>query len=461
MRDGGGLDGGVDASFDGSLDAEPNDAEPNDGGTSEVRRIPDRAIVRWLQVEPPWWIEERLAPQPKVEGDRDLGPRAIVRAAPERTIVWQPDDTDRLVDGCMHPDGTWSAVGVDAGRRIFVARGGSAGLSVRALLDDPTLRDEPLAWLDAPKDTLRVGSLSEASPKIACEAEHVWISLMSEDNAVLLYRGVVHEGAWDVTQRTVVAPAMVVTPFLPIGGSYDDFDAVVAPYVTHLARDTAGRVFVAWQADRSRVARYNATFGTELSLLREELHPREATLDTFVVGLDPDGTRAFAVVVGIPDVEDEVFGLALGPTRVAVLGRHRRELGRDNTELHAMIAELSHDGVPIAATSFDAADSALAQSGAYDGDTLYVGGSEGWRQNPSGRSVFEPGAPFLVRLEGSPRRIEREDVPSTSGHAELRALALDRDTLLLGGHENGPLTHTADSDPSRVRSDAWWVARPR
>jgi hypothetical protein len=27
---------------------------------------------------------------------------------------------------------------------------------------------------------------------------------------------------------------------------------------------------------------------------------------------------------------------------------------------------------------------------------------------------------------------------------------------LIGGHENGPLTHTADADPSRVRSDAWW-----
>src|SRR5690606_34298011 len=173
--------------------------------------------------------------------------------------------------------------------------------------------DEPLAWIDEPKDALRVGALSEASPKIVCEAEHVWISLMSEDNAVLLYRGVAHDGAWTLAHRTVVAPAMVITPFLPIGGSYDDFDAMVAPYVTHLARDAGGRVFVAWLADRSRVARYNATFGTELSLLREVLHPRDATLDTFVVGLDPDGTRAFAVVVGIPDVEDEIFGLTLGP----------------------------------------------------------------------------------------------------------------------------------------------------
>ncbi|MCZ7679155.1 MAG: hypothetical protein M5U28_10545 [Sandaracinaceae bacterium] len=37
--------------------------------------MPERAIVAWLESSPaePWWVEERLAPQPSVAGDRDVG----------------------------------------------------------------------------------------------------------------------------------------------------------------------------------------------------------------------------------------------------------------------------------------------------------------------------------------------------------------------------------------------------
>ncbi len=430
------------------------------GGDLREGRFPDRSLVRLLRAAPHerWWIEERLAPQPRVVGDFDLGPRAIVRSVGDaRVTVWAPPESERLVDACARADDTWSAVGIDAARRLFVAHGDLDGLARRATLEDPSLRDEPLAWLSGPRDALRVGPLSEASPKVVCDGADTVVSLMSEDFAVLVYR--LQDGS-AAPQRTLVGPATGATPYLPIGGSYDDFDAMVAPYVIHLALAPSGRVFVAWLADRTRVLRYNEAFGTELDLVRAELYPREGTYDSFVSGVDRDGTRAFTSVIGVPDVEDELFGLVAGPERVAVIGRHRRELGRDNVELHAMVSELDHDGRRAAVTSIDLEDSALAQTAAYDGETLYVGGTEGWRQNPSGRSVFTPGSPFLVRLHGPGRRVvERvEGVPTTSGHAELRTMIFAEDRWLIGGHENGPLTHTADADPSRVRSDAWWAA---
>jgi hypothetical protein len=431
-----------------------------DGGSPDLRggRFPDRSLARFLRAAPHdrWWIEERLAPQPRVAGDFDLGPRAIVRNVGDvRVTVWAPPETERLVDACVRADDTWSGVGIGADRQVFVAHGDRDGLVRRATLEDPSLRDEPLAWLNGPRDALRVSPLSEASPKIVCDGADTVVSLMSEDFAVLAYR--LRGSA--APQRTLVAPATAVTPFLPIGGSYDDFDAMVAPYVTHLALAPSGRVFVAWLADRTRVLRYNAAFGTELDLVREQLYPRQGTYDSFVAGVDRDGTRAFTSVIGVPDVEDELFGLVAGPERVAVIGRHRRELGRDNVELHAMVSELDHEGRTMAVTSIDLEDSALAQTAAYDGDSLYVGGTEGWRQNPSGRSVFTPGSPFLVRLSGPTRRhVQRvEGVPATSGHAELRTMLFAEGRWLIGGHENGPLTHTADADPSRVRSDAWWA----
>lgn len=425
-------------------------------------RVPDRAIVEWLPSSgsEPWWIEERIAPQPMVAGDRDLGPRAIVRAAPAREVVWRPADSDRLTDACRHPSGEWSAVGVEADGRIFLARGDARGLFDRIVLDDPDLAGDSRAWLETPREVPRIGALSEASVSVAADGEDVVVTLMSEDFAVLAYRWRRESNAFVRGPRTLVSPAAYVTPYLPIGGSYDDFDAVVSPYQTRLAVDEEGRAFVAIFADRSRLDRHDAVFGTDLDLLRDQLHPRQNTSDALVLRIDRDGTVAFARVVGTVDVEDEIFGIAVGAERVAVLGRSRRELGRDNTELHAMISELTLDGEPLGTTTFDADGSALAQSAGYDANDLWVGGTEGWRQNPSGRSVFEPGAPFLVRLTDAAtgsRSIDRFDalVPHTTGHAELRAVRVEEATLLLAGHENGPLTHTGDGDRSRIRSDAY------
>ncbi len=464
---GGATDGGAD---DG---AAPGDdvASPD---VARTERIADRSLIEWMSPDPaePWWIEERIAPQPSQPGDYELGPRSIVRAAPDRRVVWQAPDSERMTDACRHPSGEWSAAGVDADRRVFLARGNADGLLDRVLLEDPELVNDSRAWASNPRTVPRVWSWSEQSVSIVADGEGVVLALMTEDDAVLAYRFARRGGAFERGPRALVSPAASRTVFLPIGGSYDDFDAVTAPFLVHLGVDGNGRAFVAQFADNNRIRSHNAKMGTSLELLRDKLRPREGTQDVLVSGVDRDGSIAFATVVGMPDVEDEVFGLAVGEGRLAVLGRHRRELGRDNTEIHVMVAELSAAGIPLATTSFDALDSGLAQSGAYVGSQLWVGGTEGWVQNPSGRSVSDQGQPFLVRLSDDPaargrRVVERFDslLPPTSGHAELRALRLHTTsagatTLFVGGHENGPQTHTGDGDPSLIRSDAWWRLQP-
>lgn len=457
----------VDARDDGGAPRGAPDAPPVDAPAPEARevRVADRAVVAWMRVdsEDPWWIEERLAPEPAVRGDRGVGPRSVVRGGAARAVVWSPPDADRLTAAVSHPSGEWSAVGVDAERRVFLARGGASGLLDRRTLDDPELATDPRAWLGAPRDALRVGALSEASVAVAADGEDVVVALMSEDFAVLAYRWRREGGAYVRGPRTLVSPAVVASPFLPIGGSFDTFSATVGPYLTHLAVDARGRAFVAVHADRQRLTRHNAVLGTSLELVRERLGPRENSSDALVTRVDRDGSVGFARVVGTPDVEDEVFGLAVGASRVAVLGRSRRELGRDNTELHAMVSELDLEGVPRGTVTFDARASALAQSGVYEGEDLWVGGSEGWTQNPSGRSVLTPGRPLLLRLRdgASGRVVERADalLPQTEGHSELRALAVYRGAVFLGGHERGPLTHTGDGDRALVRADAWWCVR--
>lgn len=448
-------------------DVPPADVPPADAPPPSPRdvRVPDRAVVAWMGVTSvgPWWVEERIAPQPLVAGDRDLGPRSVVRAAPDREVVWTPPDSDRLTSAALHPSGEWSAAGVEADGRIFLAHGDARGLHDRRVLDDPALAADTRAWLSTLREVPRIGALSEASVALVADGEDVVVSLMSQDFAVLVYRWRREGGGFVRGPRTLVSPAMTVTPFLPIGGSYDDFDAVVSPYLTRLGVDRQGRAYVAVFTDRSRLTRHNAAFGTRLELVRERLTPRENSSDALVARVDRDGAVGFTRVVGTADVEDEVFGIAVGDERVAVLGRSRRELGRDNTEIHVMVSELGLDGTPLGTTTFDARDSGLAQAAAYVGPDLLVGGTDAWVQNPSGRSVFQAGRPMLLRLRGAPaRQVERLDalLPTTSGHAELRALFVSGGSLLLGGHERGPLTHTGDADRSLVRSDAWWNLRP-
>lgn len=437
-------DGGVDARADVPVDDARPDAQP-------VLRRPDRAVVAWMDPEPndSWWIEERIAPWPKVHGDRDPGRRAIVREGDE---VWAPDDDERMIDACLHPSGEWTAVGVDAAMRPFLARGDATGLIVRRALDDPELPADPRAWIDEPPDALRVGALSESSPSIDADGEDVVVALTSEHHAVVAYRWRYAEGELARGPRTLLSPARVATPFLPIGASYDNFDAVVAPFSVHLVI-VEGRTFVAAFADRGRITQHNAVMRTSLELTRSPAtleHPSDA----IVFGVDRAGVVAFTTVVGMLDRDDEPFGIAASSERIAIVGRSRREPGRDNTELHAFVAELDHQGEILDVRVWDGMKSAIAQTAAFSADgELWVAGTHDWSQNPTGISLYENGTPFVIRGLGE-WTDESSRVPATTGHAELRALAVG-DVLAVAGLENGPLTHTGDGDPTRIRSDAF------
>ncbi|UJR85488.1 hypothetical protein [Sandaracinus amylolyticus] len=429
-------------------------------------RVPDRAVIAWMRTDPSdtWWLEERIAPIAQVQGDRDPGVRAIVRAGSDgaRVVVWEPAASDRLIDAVLHPSGEWTASGVDDRWRPFLARGDRDGMRARVVLEDPTLADEPGAWLpSATRDALRVGLVSAPSVRLVADGEDVLVVLMNDSHAVLAYRVQWRDEEIERLSRTLVSPATGMLPALPMGGSYDPFDAMWAQFLVFAASDGAGRTYVACFADRSRLGAHNVYFGTEHALLRTPESGTYRPSDVLVVRIDRDGTHAWSRVVGTVDRDDLVFGIAASGERVAVIGRSRREGGHDNTELHVMIAPLSADGTVAATITWDALDSGIAQAATFDaGGTLWVGGTEGWTQNPDGLSVLRDGHPFVVRVAGG--EIARADdvLPETHGHAELRALAVQGGRVWAAGLENGPLTHTHDADPSRVRSDAWWTYSP-
>lgn len=448
-------DGGAGA--DGGL---PDGGRPEDASSPPDLhdvRVADRAVVDWMaaSVTEPWWIEERLAPWPRVAGDRDPGPRRIVRVAGEPVVVWEPDASERLTDAVLHPSGEWSAVGVGADRRPFLVRGDRDGLLARIVLDDPELATDTHAWYGAtPPLALAVGALSEDSVRVAADGEDVVVALMNEHNAVLSYRWR-WDGTWRRGARTLVTPAAPLTPFLPMGGSYDDFDAMVDWFLVFLATDHDGNAYVAHWVNAGRLRGHNQAFGTDHAILVDGSAPGARPSDVLVSRVERDGTRAWSRVVGTVNLDDEPYGIAVGD-RVAVIGRHRRELDLDNTEWHLHVSVLDTSGALLEAHSHDVLDSGIAESAVWTPDgSLFIGGSEAWRQNPEGFSLFDEGQPFLLRLKNGAIEDWSSSLPATSGHSELRALATDGAHVFWAGLERGPLTHTGDADPSHIRADGF------
>jgi hypothetical protein len=438
---------------------------PPPAAVSPDVRTEGQAVVSVLSADPaaPYWLEERLAPWPAQQGDRDLGIRQIVRAtaASAHEVVFAPSSPDRLTAAVVHGRESFSAVGVDGDRRPFLLRGEVSGAIERIVVADPELYADRNAWLGSvPPTELRVGVLSEDSVRIAGTADEVVVSLLNDHNAVLAYRYKWDGSRWQRVARTLLSPATSQTPFLPIGASYDNFDAITNPFHVKLHASPDGAAYVALMATPNRLVQHNAVFGTTFEPLRSDGDRLNRPSDVLVFRIERDGRVAWSRLVGVADVDDEVYAVAAAPAgdRVAVVGRARRERGLDNSEWHATITTLDAAGNTKAAVVFDTADSGIAQCAAFAPDgALYVGGTEAFLQNPEGFSLYQNGRPFLLRLDPGSSAIVRRDelLPRTEGHAELRALAVSGQGLWLGGLERGPLTHTGDADRSLIRADGF------
>lgn len=421
-----------------------------------------RALVRFVDVgrTEAVWLDEALAPWPMVEGDRDPGVRRLVRGefGTQREVLYEAPSAERLLDAAKHPSGELTTIGIDADRRPFVVRLSRDGAELRRwTVDDPELAADTNAWIgDLPPDALRVGILSGDGARIAAHGEAVVIAVMTDDHAVIAYRF-----AWNGTDfvrgpRTLVTPAAHITPFLPIGASYDDFDAIVNWFVVHLDIDAFGRAYVANFMNSGRIARHNAVFGTSFVARKTDADRTNRPSDFLLSRVDADGTIAFSVIGGAFDVDDETYGVRAGSDSVAVVGRARRYRGLDNTEWDLQLSVFGMDGTERASQTYDGLDSMIGQTVAFTDDgSVLVGGTEAWHQNPDGFSLFDEGQPFLLRFAaGSFERLP-ELLPATRGHAELRDIRIADGAVFLLGLENGPLTHTGDADPSLIVADGF------
>jgi hypothetical protein len=412
-------------------------------------RVPERSVARLaVAAGRVVLLEETLTGFDHVAP----GPR-LVRAIDRRSsteVSWQPEGAARIADAAAHASGAVSVAVVDDENRISVV-GLGADLVPRATLQ---LVDDQVG-LDPPADPagnlgLFASGATAESVRIAAVGDDVVVAALTWRNSLVVYRLHLGDVGFELRGRTLVEPPAPLIPFLPIGGSFDTFTAIVAWFRPYLASDADGNAYLALWTNPRRIMLHRQVFGDGLLPLPTD--PGGHDSDVTVTKLAPDGTRLWSRVIGTR-FEDEPYAIAASANEVVVTGRSRRNPGNDNTQWDPWLAALDGGGARLASRTlpFDASGILLAVD--VDGSgAITAGGSDGWAQNPEGLSVFAFGAKLLFTLpsaDGAPTRVA---VPAGPRHNEIRSIAIGPEGVWYAGHEDGPLTHSGDGDPGQIRS---------
>jgi hypothetical protein len=272
-------------------------------------------------------------------------------------------------------------------------------------------------------------------------------------NSIVAYRASFSNGAWAALGRTLIEPPVGLTPFLPIGGSFDTFQALFVWYRPELDVDEEGNAYVATWASPKRIRVHATEFGDALVPLPGDPNaPGASDSDVIITKMDRTGVRAWSRVVGT-EHEDEPYALRARAGTVAVVGRARRLPYFDNTTWDAFVSVVTPDGTVVGsrALPLDASGIFLAVDALPSGGWVF-GGSDGWSQNPTGLSVLSFGANLLAVLPTIDGTLSRLPVPAGPRHNEIRTVVGDDDRVSYGGHEDGPIMHTGDSDRSLINA---------
>lgn len=460
---------GADAGKDGGVvEAGKTDGSSPVAGDSGKRDAADAQAGEAPLVKIPGWsVRKRiLAPD---GGDIALEQvlMSFVVADPGRTRIEHLDANgvaDRsfeapsnafLADFCVHPSGELTALLVVGDERSVSLVRLDASLSPLSIVPvhDPEvpndLPQDPPGVPPGPTD-LFVNGLATDAARIAPVGEDVAFVVYTTRSSVVAYRSSYANAAWSMPVRTLVEPPQYVTAFLPIGGSFDTFGAIVDWYRAYLDTDEGGNAFVAVWAHPLKVRAHVNAFHDGLAPLHPEF-PHVSDSDVILTRLDRDGKRAWSRVIGT-DNEDEPYAIRAAHGQVVVVGRSRRFPGNDNTVWDAFFSVSTTSGTLVGsrAVPLDASSIFLSIAARPDGSWV-VGGSDGWSQNPEGLSIGN-GNKLLLELATVEADPVRRPLPVGPRHNEVRTVSVDGARIRYGGHEDGPSMHTGDADHSLIRA---------
>jgi len=456
----GGSDTGAGAESTGSSTSSPPTGGANSTGGSGGSSSPEDSRV----LVPNWSVHKRL----RSEQGNDfvleevlqgfavaMAPQSRIRAldANMNTAgIWLPPATTYVSDFTRHASGEFSVVLIAENRSVSIARL-APNLTLLGLMQihDPDIVNDPHA-LEFGATDLAGSGLTLDPVRVGATGETAVVAVVSSMYSAIAYRLVFDAGAWSAPARTLIEPPSALVPFLPIGGSFDTFGAIGVWARCSLDVDDAGDVYVVVWAGQHRIRDHVSAFSDGLSPLPSDPSAPPGDSDLLLTKMGADGTRRWSRVIGTPH-EDEPYAIRAGAGFVAVVGRSRRFPGEDNTVWDALLSVVTSSGdwvgtrtMPFTASSIVLAVDALPSGG------WLLGGSDGWSQNPEGLSIGGNGIKLLFTLNAVDATPSRYDLTPGPRHNEIRSVVADPTHLWYGGHEDGPVMHTGDTDPSQIHA---------
>lgn len=371
----------------------------------------------------------------------------------ETAVEWVAPDAQYIADFCEHPSGELSLVLRSSSFEFALVRlDAELNLLQISTLHDPAVATDPHAAEAGVTELVANGLLNDAA-RIGASGELAVAVVVSSINAVIGYRAAFTAGEWAQPERTLIEPPAGLTPFLPIGGSFDTFGAIGEWFRAPLDLDENGNAYVAVWANPTRIRAHVQAFQDGLTPLPgDPTLPNAGDSDVLLTKLAPSGERLWSRVIGT-EHEDEPYAIRAHAGLVAVAGRSRRFPSFDNTAWDALLCVTTAAGDATDALTLElVASSILLGVDARPGGGFVVAGSDGWSQNPDGLSILSFGQKLLLEVPALDQPPVRVELAAGPRHNELHAVTATTAGVAFAGHEDGPLTHSGDADASEIHA---------
>lgn len=356
-----------------------------------------------------------------------------------------------LIDFALHPSGEVSLVlATDTQLRLQRRAGDGRLLGDMAFADAEAANDPFIGNAGILKDPQSlVPQGTRDAVRLAPFGEDLLIAYRTGRNAVV-EQLLTYNGGADFEQRwrTIVEPGVPIYMVRLTSGTFDPFGSLDNQWHLVLDTDPQGRSALAVSLG-----------GTELPTGHSEYfgEPLNPTLvaGAIVTVLDANGHRLSATPVDT-SVLSEVHVVRWAGDSILVAGRMRTTVRDDGGGWDGFIARVS-PGNPdpqLQALDFDRGDVILDVAPLDDGGVA-IAGSTAYVQNPTGGSISESAEPLLAVVPAAPGPAQRLPLPAGLRQNQVRSVAAWLHGWVIGGLQNGPGTHSADSDPALLTCDGF------
>jgi len=356
-----------------------------------------------------------------------------------------------LIDFALHPSGEVSLVLATDTQLRLQRRAGGGRLIADLIFADAEAATDPFIG-----DAGSLGDSQSLVPKgtrdavrVAPFGEDLVIAYRTGRNAIVAQllgdtAGAYFKRRW----RAIVEPGGPIYSVRLTSGRFDPFGSLDNRWHLLLDVDPEGQSAIAVQLGGTELTKgHTEYFG-------EPLDPALVN-GAIVTVLDANGHRLNATPVDTK-FDSETFAVRWADDSILVAGRMLTAVRNDGGGWDAFLARVSpgKPAIQLQALDFDRGD-VIFDVAPLDGGRIAIAGSTGYVQNPSGASVSESAEPLLAVLPAGPGPAQRLPLPVGPRQNQVRTMAPWLQGWVIGGLQNGPGTHSADSDPTLLTCDGF------